>query len=255
MTKQPRCMLSAAATLLTMLVVLACGEKHEESTAAPTEPTPSKPNEPGTPSPSAAPATPPAAHAPSTALPAIPEGARVFFVELEDGAKIQGPLVDGKVAVPVKLGAENIAVKPAGQIESGSGHHHIIVDTASDPEGTVVAQDAQHLHYGQGQTEATLQLTPGEHTLHLQFADGIHRSYGPKLQETRKLTVTEGLPNTPAAKAAAAEKSRATDTLSQAAKTQEEKNANLGKKKPPYEPSPSPAGAEQHKATAQGHEH
>jgi hypothetical protein len=95
-------------------------------------------------------------------------------------------------------------------------------------------------------------LAPGEHTLHLQLADGIHRSYGPKLENTIKLTVAEGLPNTPLAKAAAADKARATDTLSAAAKAQEEKNADFGKKKPGYKaPSDTPAAL---KATAQGHE-
>jgi hypothetical protein len=236
-------MMGAASALL---VLIACGEKKEEPAASPAEPAPAA-EAPAAPAPSAAPAptTPTAANAPSTALPAIPEGAKVFFVDPIDGAKIQGPLVDGKISVPVKMAAENITVKAAGQIEAGTGHHHI----------TVVAKDEQHQHYGQGQTEATLTLTPGEHTLHLQFADGIHRSYGPRLENTIKLTVAEGLPNTPTAKAAAAEKSRATDILSAAAKTQEEKNADLGKKKPqfqPPQPSTAPAAS---KATAQGHEH
>jgi hypothetical protein len=230
-----------------LLVLIACAEKHEEPAVATAEP--------AAPAAPAAMVSPPAANAPSTALPSIPDGAKVFFVDPVDGANIQGALVDGKVAVPVKMGAENITVKAAGQIESGSGHHHIIIDTASDAEGTVVAKDEQHQHYGQGQTEATLMLAPGEHTLHLQFADGIHRSYGPKLEQTLKITVAEGLPNTPAAKAAAAEKSRGTDILSQAAKTQEEKNANLGKKKPLYEPKPPAAGPEAQKVAPEGHEH
>ncbi|MET0385793.1 MAG: DUF4399 domain-containing protein, partial [Polyangiales bacterium] len=145
------------------------------------------------PPPPSAPAAPAAPAAPpSLELPAIPAGASVSFLEPADGATVRGPAENGKVSVPVKLGAENIAVKPAGQIEAGSGHHHILVDTTPDPEGAVVAKDDQHLHYGQGQTEATLTLAPGEHTLQLQFADGIHRSYGPKLAQTIKITVAEG---------------------------------------------------------------
>ena len=145
-------MVSAAAALI---VLIACGQK-EETAAPPAEPAPAPaPSAPTEPSaarePSAAPTPSPT---PSMTLPAIPEGAKVFFVEPTEGAKIQGPLVDGKVSVPVKMGAEKIEVKPAGQIEAGSGHHHIIIDTASDAEGTVVAKDEQHQHYGQGQTEA-----------------------------------------------------------------------------------------------------
>lgn len=234
-------------------VLFACGRKNTDAPAPAAEPAPSAANEPAAArEPSAAPSP---ASAPSVALPAIPEGAKVFFVEPSDGAKIQGALVDGKVSVPVKMGAEKIEVKPAGQIEAGTGHHHIIIDAASDPEGTVVTKDEQHQHYGQGQTEATLNLTPGEHTLHLQFADGIHRSYGPKLESTIHVTVAEGVPNTPAAQAAAAEKARANDPLSAAAKQQEEKNAALGKKKPAYQPPKPGTAPEASKATAQGHEH
>jgi hypothetical protein len=243
---------SAAAALI---VLIACGEKKEEPAAPRAEPAPA-PSAPTEPSaarePSAAPTSSPT---PSMALPAIPEGAKVFFVEPTEGARIQGPLVDGKVSVLVKMGTEKIEVKPAGHIEAGSGHHHIIIDTASDPEGAVVAKDEQHQHYGQGQTEATLNLTPGQHTLHLQFADGIHRSYGPKLESTINLTVAEGVPNTPAAQAAASEKARATDPLSAAAKKQEEKNADFGKKKPQYQPPPPGLAPEASHATAQGHGH
>lgn len=245
-------LVSAAAALV---VLIACGEKKEDPAAPPAEPAPAPaPSAPTEPSAARAPSAAPSP-APSMALPAVPEGARVFFVEPAEGAKIQGPLVDGKVSVPVKMGAEKIEVKPAGQIEAGSGHHHIIIDTASDPEGTVVAKDEQHQHYGQAQTEATLNLTPGQHTIHLQFADGIHRSYGPKLESTINLTVVEGLPNTPAAQAAASDKARATDPLSAAAKTQQEKNAAFGKKKPQYEPPLPGAAPEASKATTQGHEH
>jgi hypothetical protein len=118
----------------------------------------------------------------------------VSFVDLKDGAKIEGPLAEGKVKVLVKMNAENITVKPAGQIEAGSGHHHLLIDTEAAPKGSVVSQDAQHLHFGKGQTEAEIELTPGEHTLKLQFADGIHRAYGPELSSEIKLTVAEAKP-------------------------------------------------------------
>jgi Domain of unknown function (DUF4399) len=176
MPTKPIYMSSAAAALLALI---ACAEKPADPVAAPAEPAPTVP------------AAPAVAENPSTALPAIPEGAAVSFIEPADGAKVEGPAVDGKVSVPVKMGATNLTVKPAGQIEAGSGHHHLLIDTTPDPEGAVVAKDEQHQHYGQGQTEATLQLTPGEHTLQLQFADGIHRSYGPKLASTIKITVAE----------------------------------------------------------------
>jgi hypothetical protein len=168
--------------VLFALALSACNEKSE--------PAP----EPGSaaPAPAAAPAAPAAAPAqppPAAELPAVPAGAKVMFLEPVDGAKIEGPLENGKVAVHVKMGAEGIVIKPAGAVEAGSGHHHILVDAEPGASGSVVPKDEQHLHFGQGQTEATLALTPGEHTLRLQLADGIHRSYGPQLSTSIKITV------------------------------------------------------------------
>jgi hypothetical protein len=168
---------------LTAVVLASCGQKPAEPPPEPVAPVAPAP----APAAPAAEPTPP----PVIALPAIPEGAKVSFTEPADGAKIQGALEDGKIAVNVKMGAEGIVVKPAGAVEAGSGHHHIIVDAAPDPEGTVVAKDEQHIHYGKGETEAKLMLSPGDHTLQLQFADGIHRSYGPKLLHTIKISVAE----------------------------------------------------------------
>jgi hypothetical protein len=53
----------------------------------------------------------------------------------------------------------------------------------------VIPKDAQHLHFGKGQTTAIIDLPHGKHRLTLQFADGIHRSYGSKLSATIEITV------------------------------------------------------------------
>jgi hypothetical protein len=127
-------------------------------------------------------------------IPPVPENAKVSFIEPADGAKIEGPLVDGKVKVTIKMGTENIAVKPAGVPEAGTGHHHLLVDTEPAPKGEVVGADEKHIHFGKGQTETELALTPGEHNLKLQFADGIHRSYGPQLGAQITITVSEAKP-------------------------------------------------------------
>jgi hypothetical protein len=118
-----------------------------------------------------------------------PTGAKVFFVEPKDGADIKGPAVDGKVKVSVKMGVENIDVKPAGELVQGTGHHHIIVDADGIALAGVVPKDETHIHFGKGQTEAELELPPGKHKLTLQFADGMHMSYGPALSSTINITV------------------------------------------------------------------
>jgi len=149
-----------------------------------------------TPSPAPAPAPDPhAAHdhaAPAAAeppaLPALAPNARVFFVEPAQGATLTGPLENGAVSVQVKMGAENVAIKPAGPLEAGSGHHHVLIDVTV-PEGAVVPKDESHLHFGKGETEATIRVRPGTHKLTLQLADGIHRSYGEALSATIDVTV------------------------------------------------------------------
>ena len=170
-----------ALCLVSALVALAaCNQKPAEDTAAPSEPAPAAAAPVPVPSQPAAP--------PVVELPAVPEGAKVSFVAPADGATVEGPLENGKISVHVQMGAENIAVKAAGEVEAGSGHHHILIDATPIAAGQPVPKDEQHLHFGKGQTEATIELTAGEHVLMLQFADGLHRSYGPALQASIKVT-------------------------------------------------------------------
>jgi hypothetical protein len=90
--------------------------------------------------------------------------------------------------VHVEMAVEGMTVEPAGEVNAGRGHHHIIIDGEGVEAGIAVPADETHLHFGGGQTETELQLAPGEHTLLLQFADGLHRSYGPQM--TQRITVT-----------------------------------------------------------------
>jgi hypothetical protein len=116
-------------------------------------------------------------------VPTIPDNAKVFFVNLKDGQKIKSPF-------KVKMGASGIALDSAGALRPASGHHHILIDAGDSlAAGTVVPKDSTHLHFGNAQKEAELKLTPGEHKLTLQYADGIHRSYGGKLAASVTVTV------------------------------------------------------------------
>lgn len=116
------------------------------------------------------------------AVPAIPDGAKVHFVEPADGAKVKSP-------VKIVFGAEGVEVEKAGEVHEGKGHHHLIIDADGTEPGVAVPADATHIHYGAGQTETEVELQPGEHTLTMQFADGLHRSYGEPLRATIKVTV------------------------------------------------------------------
>lgn len=108
-------------------------------------------------------------------------GARVHFITPKDGATVPAKF-------KVKFGLKGMKIEPAGAQKEGTGHHHVIIDGAPIPAGQPVPMDATHIHFGKGQTEAELELTPGKHTLTLQFADGFHLSYGP--EASRAITVT-----------------------------------------------------------------
>jgi hypothetical protein len=109
------------------------------------------------------------------ALPAIPDGAKVYFKNLKNGQVVSSPL-------KVEFGVDGIALDTAGTVKPASGHHHLLIDAGdSIAMGTVVPKDSTHLHFGKAQTETTIVLAPGKHVLTLQYADGAHRSYGSKL--------------------------------------------------------------------------
>ncbi|MBS1598094.1 MAG: DUF4399 domain-containing protein [Bacteroidetes bacterium] len=118
-----------------------------------------------------------------TPLPAVPADAKVFFKNLKEGASVKSP-------VKVEFGVSGIKLDTAGPIVAGSGHHHLLVDAEdSIPAGTVVKKDSTHLHFGKAQTGTEVTLAPGKHKLTLQYADGIHRSYGAQLSKTVNITV------------------------------------------------------------------
>lgn len=115
------------------------------------------------------------------AMPEVPSNARVFFANLNDGQTVTSPL-------KVEMGIEAMSVDTAnGILKPASGHHHILVDMDSIKTGEVIKKDSVHIHFGNAQTTAEIKLPPGKHSLTLQFADAMHRSYGTKL--TSKITV------------------------------------------------------------------
>jgi hypothetical protein len=116
-------------------------------------------------------------------LPSIPEGAKVYFMNLKNDQVVTSPFT-------VKMGVDVIKIDTAGPVVQGSGHHHMFVNAEDSlVAGTVVPTDSSHIHFGRGQTEYELKLSPGKYKLTLQFADGLHRSYGGKLSNTVTINV------------------------------------------------------------------
>ena len=113
-----------------------------------------------------------------------PAGAKVYFIAPKNGATVQNPVV-------VKFGLKGMTIAPAGTQAANSGHHHLLVDTdLSDLNlSAPLPANDKVLHFGKGQTETTLTLSPGKHTLELLFADYEHMSFDPPLH-SKKITIT-----------------------------------------------------------------
>jgi len=109
-----------------------------------------------------------------------PEGASVYFVGLADGAVVTSP-------VTVVFGLAGMGVAPAEVERENTGHHHLFVNRPPFGEGEFGAEeltlaipnDDNHRHFGGGQTQVTLDLPPGQHTLQLVLGDQGHVPHVP----------------------------------------------------------------------------
>lgn len=117
-------------------------------------------------------------------LPSVPADARVFFANLENGDTVTSP-------VYVEFGIEGMEVEPAGKVNEGKGHHHVLINSDYTEAGKAVPADSTHIHYGDGSTSDSLNLPVGAHTLTMQFADGMHRSYGQQMSAQVAVMVAE----------------------------------------------------------------
>lgn len=118
------------------------------------------------------------------------EGARVYFVNLADGATVTSP-------VTVVFGLSGMGVAPAEVVAENTGHHHLLLNRPPFGEGEFGAEEAElavpaddnHRHFGKGQTEVTLDLPPGTHTLQLVLGDAGHVPHDPPVVSER-ITIT-----------------------------------------------------------------
>ena len=112
-----------------------------------------------------------------------PAGAEVYIVSPKDGAKVKSP-------VTVVFGLKGMGVAPAGIKFDNTGHHHLLVDAdvPADLSQPLPANE-NHVHFGKGQTETSLTLPPGKHTLQLLLADYTHTPHDPAVI-SKKITIT-----------------------------------------------------------------
>jgi len=113
-----------------------------------------------------------------------PEGASVYFISIKNGDTLSNP-------VTIQFGLKGMGVAPAGTEKEHTGHHHLLIDESleGDELNEPIPADEQHVHFGGGQTEKTLELPAGTHTLQLVLGDWSHIPHNPPIM-SEKITVT-----------------------------------------------------------------
>jgi len=123
----------------------------------------------------------------TAASPALPThkasaGARAYIISPADGATVGRD-------VTVRFGLSGMGVAPAGVEKKDTGHHHLLIDVATLPSaGQPIPNDEHHKHFGNGQTETVLHLSPGTHTLQLELGDSNHVPFDPPVV-SKKITI------------------------------------------------------------------
>jgi len=111
-----------------------------------------------------------------------PDGASARIISPENGATVSSP-------VTVVFGLSGIGVAPAGTEKANTGHHHLFIDVPAFDAATEAAEgipaDDHHKHFGGGQTETTLDLAPGPHSLQLVLGDANHVPHNPPVVSER----------------------------------------------------------------------
>jgi hypothetical protein len=112
-----------------------------------------------------------------------PAGAEVYFITPKDGATVKSP-------VSIQFGLKGMGVAPAGVKFENAGHHHLLIDTdvPADANMPLPTSDAVR-HFGKGQTETSVELAPGKHTLQLVLGDQNHTPHNPPVV-SKKITIT-----------------------------------------------------------------
>lgn len=112
-----------------------------------------------------------------------PTGAVVYIISPSHGEVVRSPVV-------VKFGLKGMGVAPAGVDKANTGHHHLLIDVAKTPSlDAPLLSDSHHKHYGGGQTETTILLIPGHHTLQLIMGDKNHIPHDPPIM-SEPITIT-----------------------------------------------------------------
>ena len=115
---------------------------------------------------------------------ATPTDATAYIISPQNGETVPQTFT-------VKFGLSGMGVAPAGVERDNTGHHHLLVDLAQFPDLSASLPANENIrHFGGGQTETQLTLTPGEHTLQLLLGNYLHVPHDkPIISEKIKILV------------------------------------------------------------------
>lgn len=111
-----------------------------------------------------------------------PPGASLYFVSPQHGEVVSSP-------VKIVFGLSGMGVAPAGVDREKTGHHHLLIDTPIPDLNRPITADDGHRHFGGGQTETVIELSPGKHRLQLLLGDFAHIPHNPPVM-SEPITIT-----------------------------------------------------------------
>jgi hypothetical protein len=116
-----------------------------------------------------------------------PPDAKVYFINLKSGDVVESPVL-------IQFGLSGMGVAPAaleGEQTANTGHHHLLINAelTGDALKEAIPMDENHRHFGKGQTEAKIELPPGQHTLQLVLGNWSHVPHDPPVVSER-ITIT-----------------------------------------------------------------
>lgn len=111
-------------------------------------------------------------------------GAKAYLISPQDGETVPSTFI-------AQFGLSGMGIAPAGVDKEGTGHHHLLIDLETLPDLDQSLAATEHIkHFGGGQTETTLTLPPGKHTLQLLLANYVHIPHDPPvMSEPISITV------------------------------------------------------------------
>ncbi len=116
-----------------------------------------------------------------------PEGAYAYIISPAHGETVSSPVL-------VRFGLAGVGVAPAGVERSNTGHHHLLIDMDElPPANEPLPASDKLIHFGAGQTEALVELTPGTHKLQLVLGNHQHVMHKPVVK-SKPITITVRAP-------------------------------------------------------------